>query len=241
MSEKKNRPDHILFIMDGNGRWAKQRMLPRSSGHMEGVKRISDIVDSCFLTYGIPYVSLFCFSSENWNRPADEVSTLFKLLQKFFKSNLKNFLKNDVKVRVVGDLDDSRIPLDIKETIEEAIEKTKECSKYTFIVLFNYGGKQDILQATKKIANLAKEGKINIDSLSIDSFKDYLWTSGIPDVDLMVRTSGELRISNCYLYQTAYAEFEFPNTLWPDFKKKDLAEALKVFEGRNRRFGGIKE
>lgn len=242
MSDKDTKSlKHILFIMDGNGRWAKKRLLPRTAGHLAGVKRIKEIVDECFLTYQIPYVSLFCFSSENWNRPEAEVSTLFKLLKEFFSSNIEDFKSKGVKVRVVGDLADKRIPTDIFNTINEAMEETKELNKYNFTVLFNYGGRQDVVQATKRFASLYKEGKVELDSLNVKSFEDYLWTKDLPDVDLMVRTSGELRVSNCYLYQLAYAEMEFPKTYWPDYSVKSLKESLDDFYGRNRRFGAIKE
>lgn len=242
MSDKDTKSlKHILFVMDGNGRWAKKRLLPRTAGHLAGVKRIKEIVDECFLTYQIPYVSLFCFSSENWNRPEAEVSTLFKLLKEFFSSNIEDFKSKGVKVRVVGDLADKRIPTDILNTINEAMEETKELNKYNFTVLFNYGGRQDVVQATKRFASLYKEGKVELDSLNVKSFEDYLWTKDLPDVDLMVRTSGELRVSNCYLYQLAYAEMEFPKTYWPDYSVKSLKESLDDFYGRNRRFGAIKE
>lgn len=242
MSDKDTKSlKHILFIMDGNGRWAKKRLLPRTAGHLAGVKRIKEIVDECFLTYQIPYVSLFCFSSENWNRPEAEVSTLFKLLKEFFSSNIEDFKSKGVKIRVVGDLADKRIPTDILNTINEAMEETKELNKYNFTVLFNYGGRQDLVQATKRFASLYKEGKVELNSLNVKSFEDYLWTKDLPDVDLMVRTSGELRVSNCYLYQLAYAEMEFPKTYWPDYSVKSLKESLDDFYGRNRRFGAIKE
>lgn len=242
MSDKDTKSlKHILFIMDGNGRWAKKRLLPRTAGHLAGVKRIKEIVDECFLTYQIPYVSLFCFSSENWNRPEAEVSTLFKLLKEFFSSNIEDFKSKGVKIRVVGDLADKRIPTDILNTINEAMKETKKLNKYNFTVLFNYGGRQDVVQATKKFASLYKEGKVELDSLNVKSFEDYLWTKDLPDVDLMVRTSGELRVSNCYLYQLAYAEMEFPKTYWPDYSVKSLKESLDDFYGRNRRFGAIKE
>lgn len=242
MSDKDTKSlKHILFIMDGNGRWAKKRLLPRTAGHLAGVKRIKEIVDECFLTYQIPYVSLFCFSSENWNRPETEVSTLFKLLKEFFSSNIEDFKSKGVKIRVVGDLADKRIPTDILNTINEAMEETKELNKYNFTVLFNYGGRQDVVQATKRFASLYKEGKVELNSLNVKSFEDYLWTKDLPDVDLMVRTSGELRVSNCYLYQLAYAEMEFPKTYWPDYSVKSLKESLDDFYGRNRRFGAIKE
>lgn len=241
MSEKIEGLDHILFIMDGNGRWAKKRLLPRSAGHAAGVKRISEIVDECFKTYGIPYVSLFCFSSENWNRPQREIDTLFKLLKDFFSSNIEKFLREGTRIRVVGDLSDPRIPKDILDTINDAMDRTKEMDRFNFTVLFNYGGRQDIANAARTMARLCMDGSLDPNDIDSEMFKDYLWTKGLPDVDLLVRTSGELRISNCYLYQVAYSELEFPKTYWPDFSKKDLAISIDEFKKRNRRFGAIKE
>lgn len=232
---------HLLFIMDGNGRWAKKRLLPRTAGHLAGVKRVKEIVRECFLTYRIPYVSLFCFSSENWNRPEGEKAYLFKLLRDFFKDNIDEFKAMDAKIRVIGDLNDPRIPLDTKAAMEAAMAETKDCRTYVFAALFNYGGRQDILQAAKAVAELTREGKLDPDGLDIHSFEHYLWTDGMPDVDYIVRTSGEMRLSNCYLYQSAYAEYDFPKTYWPDFDKAELKAALREFNGRQRRFGGIKE
>lgn len=237
----KKKLNHILFIMDGNGRWAKQRLLPRTAGHAAGVRRIKEIADTCFKAYGIPYVSLFCFSTENWNRPQSEVSTLFKLLKQFFASNIDYFKSIGCRVRVLGELDDPRIPPDILDTIKDAVEETKDLKVYNFNVLFNYGGRQDIVQATKKFAMLYKEGKAQLEDLNTETYSDLLWTAGLPPVDLLVRTSGELRISNCYLYQVAYAEMEFPKTYWPAFGKKDLKEAVDEYYARDRRFGAIKQ
>lgn len=163
------------------------------------------------------------------------------MLKDFFAKNIERFLNQGTRIRVIGDLSDERIPKEILDTIHEAMEKTRHLEKYNFTVLFNYGGRQDIVQATKKFALLYKEGKEGLDSLDVQSFENYLWTKDLPDVDLLVRTSGELRISNCYLYQMAYAEMEFPKTYWPDFSKKDLADALDEFKKRHRRFGAIKE
>lgn len=228
---------HILFIIDGNGRWAKKRLMPRTYGHAKGVSRLKEIIEECFLTYNIPYVSAYCFSTENWNRPENEVKTLFRLLKEFFENNISRFIEMNAKIKVIGFLNDERIPKDVLDSIYKAMEMTKNCNKYCFCVLFNYGGKQDIVNACK---NIVKENR-DIDSLNINNFKDYLLTKGIPDVDLLVRTSGEMRISNCYLYQTAYAEFEFPKTYWPDFNKKSLRLALEEYNSRDRRFGAIKK
>lgn len=241
MPEKKIPLSHVLFIMDGNGRWAKKRLLPRTAGHLAGVKRIREIVGACFLFHGIPFVSLFCFSSENWNRPKGEIGALFKMLKDFFASNLETFRAQGTRINVVGDLEDPKIPADVKKAIESAQEQTKDCDRFCFTVLFNYGGRQDVVQAAKKIALLVGEGKLDPASLNVESFKDYLWTKGLPDVDLLIRTSGEFRISNAYLYPLAYAELEFPKIYWPDFTKEDLAEAIEEYRGRHRRFGAVEE
>uniref|UniRef100_A0A8C5NIM7 Alkyl transferase n=1 Tax=Junco hyemalis TaxID=40217 RepID=A0A8C5NIM7_JUNHY len=193
---------HILFIMDGNGRWAKKRLLPRTAGHLAGVKRIKEIVDECFLTYQIPYVSLFCFSSENWNRPEAEVSTLFKLLKEFFSSNIEDFKSKGVKIRVVGDLADKRIPTDILNTINEAMKETKELNKYNFTVLFNYGGRQDVVQATKRFASLYKEGKVGLDSLNVDYL---LHQDGRMSVELFLYL--ELQSKLCLLAPSMYSTY----------------------------------
>lgn len=232
---------HIAFIMDGNGRWAKKRLLPRSLGHKAGVKRINEVFDSCIYDYGIKNVSLFVFSSENWKRSEKEIAFLFDLLKEYFSSNIDRMIKQDVKLQVLGNLDDTRIPNDILKTIKRAMDLTKDCKSFTFNVLFNYGGQQDIVQAAKKIATLYKENKIELNDINVNSFKNYLYTYNLPDVDLLVRTSGEERISNCYLYQIAYGELIFTKTYWPDYSKEELKKSIIEYNSRNRRYGGIKK
>lgn len=232
---------HIAFIMDGNGRWAKKRILTRSQGHKAGVDRINEIFRHCFFDYKIPNVSLFVFSSENWKRSDKEISFLFDLLEEYFTKNIQTFIDDDVKINIVGDLLDSRIPSKTLNILNESMKKTELCKSGTFNILFNYGGQQDILQACKKIANLYKENKIDLNSLTPDMFNNYLYTKTLPNVDLLVRTSGEKRISNCYLFQLAYSELSFPTTYWPDFDSKELVKVIHEYNTRERRFGGIKE
>jgi undecaprenyl diphosphate synthase len=247
MSEKKAEPftltkplTHIAFIVDGNGRWAHQRLLPRDMGHKAGIRNIKHIADLCFKKYGIKVCSLFVFSTENWIRPQEEVSYLFKLLKVFFEDNIDQFLTDGTKITVSGDLEDPRIPMDVKETIADAIEKTKNCTNFVFNVLFNYGGKREIAAAAKKIAAEVKDGKLALDQVNEKTFQSYLYQPELPDVDLLVRTSGEKRISNCLLYECAYAEMVFPEAYWPAFTEEDLEDCLKEYCSRNRRHGGLK-
>ncbi len=232
---------HIAFIMDGNGRWAKKRLLARSAGHKAGVAKIHEIIDSAFEDYGIYAASLFCFSTENWNRPEQEISTLFDLLKEFFKKEIDYFMEKQTQVRVLGVLDDPRIPKDILDTINEAMDRTKDNKRHVFNVLFNYGGRTEILSACKEIAKDVKDGKIDVSAIDDALFKSHLYTKEISDIDLLIRTSGEERISNCFLYQLAYTELEFVDVYWPSFSKKDLAQCLENYTHRNRRFGAIKE
>ncbi|MCH3966727.1 MAG: polyprenyl diphosphate synthase [Bacilli bacterium] len=232
---------HIAFIMDGNGRWAKHRLLPRSAGHKKGVQIIQSIVDSCFDDFSIPVVSLFTFSTENWNRPQKEIDILFSLLKEFFRLKVSYFKGRGTKIQVLGELDDPRIPKDIKETIDMAMEETKDCSKTVFNVLFNYGSRDEIVLAARKIALDAKNGLLDPEKLTKEDFSRYLFTGKFSDIDLLIRTSGEERISNCLLYQIAYAELVFEPTLWPDYTPAVLAKDIAIYRGRNRRFGEIKE
>ncbi len=232
--------DHIAFIMDGNGRWAKKRGLSRSSGHKAGVNRISEIIDQCFFTYNIKTVSLYCFSTENWNRPEKEISYLFSLLKKFFENNLEDFKSKQVRIAVSGDLLDSRIPQDILDVIYKCIEETKSYSLHTFNVLFNYGGRRELVFACKNIVKNVQSGVLDLNDIDEAVLQDSLYQKDIGDVDLLIRTSGEERISNCLLYELAYAEFIFTQTYWPDFNKKKLKECLEIYQNRNRRFGGLK-
>lgn len=228
---------HIAFIMDGNGRWAKKRLMPRSLGHREGVKRIKETVKLC-LEFDIKYMTLFCFSTENWKRDKDEIDYLFKLFDEFFDKNIKELCEEGCKVLVMGDI--SKLPKTTQEKIIEAKKLTKDNEKIVLNICLNYGGRDEITYACKNICQKVKEGLLNIDDIDENIFSSYLMSNGIPDVDVMVRTSGEQRISNFLLWQIAYAELIFIKDAWPDFKRKQFLEVLTEFTKRDRRFGGIK-
>ncbi len=236
-----DRIKHIAFIMDGNGRWAKERGKPRSFGHMEGVRAIRPIIDDCFFKYSINTVSLFVFSSENWKRDGDEIKYLFMLLKAFFKSNINELIEKGVRITVSGDLEDKRIPRGVKKVIQDAIKKSSSNKLHTFNILFNYGGRQEILNAVKCVANGVKEKSISIEDIDDDLFSSYLYTGNLPNVDLLIRTSGEQRLSNCILYGLSYAELIFNKVYWPDYNKTILESDLNEFINRKRRYGGVNE
>ena len=214
-------PRHVAFIMDGNGRWAKKRLMPRSYGHKKAVDNVTEVVEYCF-SRGIKYISLFAFSTENWNRPQEEIETLFDLLRKYFTVKIKDLLKDGVQLRLMGDL--SVLPEDIRSDLLGAVESTAKNDRYVLNVGINYGGRDEIVRAANR---LIAAGKTQITKEDLASALD---TAGIPDPDFVVRTSGEERISNFMLYQMAYAELYFPKTLWPDFHKKDVDDCLKVYQ-----------
>ncbi len=226
--------NHVAFIMDGNGRWAKKRLLPRHLGHKEGCKRIIEIFDVC-KEFNIHVMSLYAFSTENWKRPEDEINHLFDYLDEFFEKEIDHLMSDGVQVRTMGDL--SRLPIHTQETIKKAKEMTQNNTNYVFNICLNYGGRDEIIRAVKKCY---KDNGEKIDSLDEATFANYLDSKGLPDVDLMIRTSGEERISNYMLWQLAYAELVFTNTHWPDFKRPQFVECLKEYETRNRRYGGLK-
>ena len=229
---------HIAFIMDGNGRWAKKRLMPRTYGHKVACKRIIEIV-RFVRSIGIKVVTLYAFSTENWNRPEDEITKLFQYLDDFFNEYINEFIKEKCRIQVSGDI--SRLPEKTQKIINEAIDLTKDFDDYVFNICLNYGGRQEIVRATKLILKDVKSGKLDIEKLDTEIYKDYLYTKGLPEIDLMVRTSGEKRISNFLPYQLAYSEFIFTDTCWPDFTPDKLKECLKEYEKRDRRFGAIKE
>ena len=232
----KNKLTHVAFIMDGNGRWAKKRGLPRHLGHKAGCDRIIEIYEEC-LAQDIRVMSLYAFSTENWNRPQDEIDHLFEYLDIFFRKEIKRIVKDGSVVRVSGDL--SRLPVKTQKTINDAIEQTKNNSRFYFNICLNYGGKAEIVRATKNIASDVKEGKLAIEDITEDLFADYLYTKGLPMVDLLIRTSGELRTSNFLPWQLAYAEFVFTPVPWPDFTKEEFRKCIEEYYSRNRRFGTI--
>lgn len=228
--DKERLPQHVAVIMDGNGRWANKRVLPRSAGHRAGVERVRTIIRMSS-DIGIKYLTLFAFSTENWKRPADEVGTLMKLLLEYLVKELDELHSKNVRIRTLGDL--SRLPKEVKAEIDRAVETTKSNTGLTVNMAINYGGRQDIVDAVKRMMS---EGKTDIDEQSLSM---YLSTGDQPDPDLFIRTSGEMRISNFLLYQMAYSELYFTDTLWPDFDEMAYAHALDCFAKRNRRFGGI--
>ena len=228
--------EHIAFIMDGNGRWAKERKLPRHLGHKEGCNRIIEIMDAC-KEYNIKAMTLYAFSTENWNRPQDEIDHLFDYLDEFFNKYINKMIKDGVQVRVMGD--QSRLPLHTQETLKKAIKKTKDCNNFFFNICLNYGSRQEIAMACKEVAKKVKNGELDVDEIDMDCISNHLYSAGLPEVDLLIRTSGECRLSNYLLYQLAYAEFIFTPTKWPDFKKKQFEECLEIYCNRNSRFGGL--
>ena len=228
--------NHIAFIMDGNGRWAKKRFLARHFGHKEACKRVIEIGRAC-QDIGIKAMTLYAFSTENWSRPQDEIDHLFEYLDEFFNSNIDEFMQRGVRVQMMGEMD--ALPLHSQETISKAISLTKDNSSFFFNICLNYGSRQEIVRATKLIVNDVKEGKISQSDIDEKLFSSYLYSSNLPPIDLMIRTSGEQRLSNFLLYQLAYSEFIFTPTCWPDFTPSKLVECLEEYATRNRRFGGL--
>ncbi len=224
-------PRHIAFIMDGNGRWATLRKKPRTFGHSKGSQVIRRIVEKCFNS-GIEVVSLYAFSTENWSRPKEEVEKIFSLLKKFIDKYTNTLIKNKARLLVSGDV--NALPADLKNSIEKVEELTGKFSDHVLNIAINYGARAEIVRAVQKLL------KENVTTVTEQSFSEYLYTAGLPDVDMIVRTSGEKRISNFLLYQSAYAELYFTDVLWPDFNVAELEKALEWFNGRKRRYGNVK-
>lgn len=234
--DKENIPEHIAIIMDGNGRWARKRNLPRTMGHRAGVEAIRRVLKEAD-KIGIKYLTLYAFSTENWKRPKDEVSALMNLLVEYFKKELAELNKNGVVIRISGDV--TKLPKIAEEEIIKAVEITKNNKGIVLNLAFNYGGRDEILRAVKTIAEDYKNNKINLDEIDEDKFSNYLYTCNIPDPDLIIRPSGEQRISNFLLWQCAYSEFWYSDICWPDFNEEHLHMAIYDFQHRNRRYGGI--
>lgn len=235
--EERKVPRHVAIILDGNGRWAKKRMLPRNAGHAAGSKNVEKICAAAW-DMGIEYVTMYAFSTENWSRPKEEVDALMKLLHSYLKDCLKTSKKNNMQVRVIGDI--SKLDKDLQERIIELERVSAENTGLHFQVALNYGSRDEIKRSINSIANEVKEGSLLPEDITEDIISSHLDTSGIPDPDLMIRTSGEQRLSNYLLWQLAYAEFYFTDVLWPDFSKKDLQKAVEFYQSRDRRFGGVK-
>jgi undecaprenyl diphosphate synthase len=229
-------PAHVAIIMDGNGRWAKARGLPRVAGHRAGVEALRKTVRAA-PQLGISYLTVYAFSSENWSRPKSEVSDLMGLLKLFIRRDLAELHQNGVRVRVIGDK--ASLQTDIRGLLEEAETLTAGNDALTLVIAFNYGGRDEIVRTAQKLALAAVRGEISVDSISTDTFAASLDTAGIPDPELVIRTSGELRLSNFLLWQAAYSELVFLPCYWPDFSQDHLADALRDFAGRERRFGGL--
>lgn len=231
-----NLPQHIAIIMDGNGRWAKKRRLPRSAGHRAGAETLKNIVDFC-RKIGIRYLTVYAFSTENWKRPKDEVDTLMQLLREYLRRIREEIDGTNVKVRVLGDI--SVLPSDIQNEIIEVERKSSSKNGLNFNIAINYGGRREIITAVKRIIKETEEGLVDAVNIDEELFSARLYTSGMPDPDLLIRPSGEKRISNFLLWQMAYSEFWFSNIYWPDFKERHLLKAIAEYQKRDRRFGGI--
>jgi di-trans,poly-cis-decaprenylcistransferase len=231
-----NIPKHIGIIMDGNGRWAKNRFLPRIAGHKEGMNRVVDIVEEC-CKIGVRTLTLYAFSTENWKRPEEEVNGLMNILVIYINSQLKRILENNIIFRVIGDY--SKLPSSIVKLLDNSIDKSKDNNGMVLNIALNYGGRAEIISSIKNLYKDIEKGKFSLDELNEESFKNYLYTKENSDVDLMIRTGNEKRISNFLIYQLAYSEFYFTDVLWPEFYTDDLYDAIYDFQNRNRRFGGI--
>lgn len=230
-------PVHVGIIMDGNGRWAKQRMLPRSAGHKAGAENFRTITRYA-AKIGIKYLTLYAFSTENWSRPNDEVNALMSLFQQYLEEALRDFMDENIRVRFLGDV--SAFSPQLQKLIHEVEEASAKKTGMVLNLAMNYGGRAELLRAVKTVAEEAKSGTLDPDSLTEEQFSRYLYTAGQPDPDLIIRPSGEERISNFLLWQCAYSEFVYFKILWPDFRPEDLDEAIRIYSSRQRRFGGVK-
>ncbi len=233
-----NMPRHVAIILDGNGRWAKAKGMPRNYGHAQGSKNVERICEEAW-RMGIKYLTVYAFSTENWNRPKDEVDALMKLLRNYMKTCLKTAAKNDMKIRVIGDI--TRLDEDIRSRIEELEESTKDNGGLNFQIAINYGSRDEITRAVRRIAADCRDGRLAAEEIDERVIDRYLDTHDIPDPDLLIRTSGEQRLSNYLLWQLAYTEFYFTDVPWPDFTKEELLKAVEQYNARDRRYGGVKE
>ena len=227
-------PEHIAVIMDGNRRWAKQKNLPSKMGHREGALRVTDLVRNC-ADIGVKYLSVYAFSTENWSRDKMEIDYLMNLLIEFVVKELNNLHKNDVKITMMGNIED--LPDKTRKEVRRSVELTKHNKTLHLNIALSYGSRNEIIRAVKNLISDYENNKINIDEINDESFKRYLFTSDMPDPDLLIRTSGEMRLSNFLLYQLAYTEFYFTDVLWPDFNREELLKAIENYQHRKRRYG----
>lgn len=236
--DKNKLPKHVAIIMDGNGRWAKKRGKIRTFGHRSAIKAVRSVIESSY-EFKIPYLTLYAFSTENWKRPQLEIKTLMLLLVSIIKKETKNLLEKNFKVITIGNT--SSLPNSVQKELNIIMELTKDNTGTTLILALNYGGKEELIRATKLIIREVLNNQLNIDEINENLFENYLYTKGIPSVDLLIRTSGEHRISNFLLWQVAYAEFYFTEILWPDFTREEFVKSLQYYQSRERRFGKISE
>jgi len=234
--DKAHLPKHVAIIMDGNGRWAAQRHLPRISGHQRGIRSVREIITFA-REIGIETLTLYAFSNENWNRPAKEITQLMILLERYLLKELKTMMDNGIRFRAIGQID--RLQSSVSKLIHSVEEETKQNDQMTLVLALSYGGRTEIIDAVKKVTEAVQKEEIALKDLDEECFSTYLYSKAIPDPDLMIRTSGEVRISNFFLWQVAYTELYFTKTLWPDFRKKDFLLALLDYQGRERRFGHV--
>lgn len=237
-NENLNVPQHIAIILDGNGRWAKAKGMPRSYGHKVGADNLEDMCE-IMDAHGVKYFTVYAFSTENWNRPSDEVSTLMGLLRTHMKSCIKRANKNNMRVRMIGDI--TRLDSDLQKSILDLEEATKDNTGLQYTIALNYGSRDELRRGITELAKEVAEGKVKPEDITEDMITSKLDTAGIPDPDLIIRTSGEQRLSNFLLWQAAYSEFYFTDVHWPDFKTEALEDAIENYSKRNRRFGAIKE
>lgn len=236
MSGKNNIPKHIAIIMDGNGRWAKDRGLPRTAGHKAGIERVREIIDYARQS-GIQALTFFTFSTENWDRPKREIGLLMRYLNNFLDKELKNLDKNNIRLMCIGEGDP--LPRGLQAKIREAELKTRDNTGLIVVLALNYGARQEIVEAVKKFTDAVLKGRVTPEGLDSEEFSRYLYTAGLPDPDLLIRTSGEMRLSNFLLWQLSYAELYFSRKYWPDFGRGELEKAIAAYRRRERRFGRI--
>lgn len=229
-------PSHVAIIMDGNGRWAKKRLLNRIKGHEKGSETVRAVVRAC-REIGIQFLSLYAFSTENWQRPKIEIDALMALLRQFLKTELKELLENDIRLTAIGQVE--RLPQDVQESLRHVMERTAANSAMQLILALSYGGRAELVRMARQVAGKVKAGQIALEDIGAELVGQHLYTHSIPDPDLLIRTSGESRISNFMLWQIAYTEIYITPTLWPDFGRKELVRILKDYQGRERRFGRI--
>jgi undecaprenyl diphosphate synthase len=230
----KNLPCHVGIIMDGNGRWAKSKGMPHIFGHRQGAEVVKEIVDAA-IGFSIPYITLYAFSAENWQRPNEEVKGLINLLRWYLQKNIQELHDKGVRLKIIGER--TKFENDIISLFEQVEEKTKDNKSVTLVLALSYGGRQEILRAAQLIAQKVKQGILDAEGISIEDFQAHLETAGIPDPDLIIRTSGEQRLSNFLLWQAAYSELVFNDVLWPDFNKDTFIEAIQIYSTRERRYG----